>query len=147
IILSTWTSGLYTQPGMPFVRTIWSPYYRIDYYHPEKSGDDDGEKIIVTNLVSHQSMIERSTKNVAHYELPYLIRNEVNRHAGPRAWPPFQRVLVIGAGSGNDLARVLEWCPPDVQLDAVEIDPVIQSLGKQDHPNRPYDDNRVTLHL
>jgi hypothetical protein len=29
----------------------------------------------------------------------------------------------------------------------VEIDPVIASIGRQDHPNRPYDDPRVTIHL
>ncbi len=32
-------------------------------------------------------------------------------------------------------------------VDAVEIDPVIQQIGKRDHPDRPYDDPRVTVHL
>jgi len=72
------------------------------------------------------------------YALPHLI----NRDAGR---PPFADVLIIGAGSGNDVSRALAWGATHV--DAVEIDPVIQRLGKQDHPDHPYDDPRVTVHL
>src|SRR5439155_20317612 len=32
-------------------------------------------------------------------------------------------------------------------IDAVEIDPVIQGLGKKHHPDHPYQDPRVTVHL
>ena len=32
-------------------------------------------------------------------------------------------------------------------VDAVEIDPVINELGRRHHPNRPYSDPRVTIHL
>jgi hypothetical protein len=32
-------------------------------------------------------------------------------------------------------------------VDAVEIDPVIQRLGAEHHPDRPYDDPRVMVHL
>jgi spermidine synthase len=146
VAVSSWTSGWYTQPNRPTFQTSWSPYYRIDYHNLPKTTDSDEQKVIITNLVSHQAMIERGTNHAAQYELPYVIRNEVNRHAGRDAWPEFNRVLVIGAGSGNDIARVLAWCP-NATIDAVEIDPVIQSLGKKDHPNRPYDDPRVTVHL
>ena len=45
-----------------------------------------------------------------------------------KSWPPFKRVLIIGAGTGNDLSRALQWCPPDAKIDAVEIDPVIQKI-------------------
>ncbi len=34
-----------------------------------------------------------------------------------------------------------------MRVDAVEIGPVIQRLGKQDHPDKPYDDPRVFVHL
>ena len=54
-------------------------------------------------------------------------------------------MLVIGAGSGNDVSRVLQWGAKHV--DAVEIDPVIYRLGKEHHPDKPYDDPRVTVHL
>ena len=72
------------------------------------------------------------------YALPHLL----NRDAGAK---PFGHVLIIGAGSGNDVSRALAWGAEHV--DAVEIDPVIQRLGKQDHPDQPYDDPRVFVHL
>src|SRR5262249_41560048 len=58
---------------------------------------------------------------------------------------PFDDVLVIGAGSGNDVSRALWWGAK--HIDAVEIDPVIHQLGKRDHPDRPYDDPRVTMQI
>ena len=54
-------------------------------------------------------------------------------------------MLIIGAGSGNDVSRALQWGAGHV--DAVEIDPVIQRLGQRDHPDHPYQDDRVSVHL
>jgi SAM-dependent methyltransferase len=85
-------------------------------------------------------MIGREAKNTpAHaYALPHAL----NRDAGGK---PFEDVLIIGAGSGNDVSRALQWGARHV--DAVEIDPVIYRLGRDEHPDRPYDDPRVTVHL
>ena len=58
---------------------------------------------------------------------------------------PFRDVLVIGAGSGNDLAHALRFGAS--QIDAVEIDPVIQDIGRHYHPDHPYQDARVIPHL
>ena len=58
---------------------------------------------------------------------------------------PFQNVLIIGAGSGNDVAHALRYGPS--RIDAVEIDPVIQNIGIRYHPDHPYQDNRVARHL
>jgi SAM-dependent methyltransferase len=54
-------------------------------------------------------------------------------------------VLIIGAGSGNDVSRALQWGAR--RIDAVEIDPVILRLGLRDHPDHPYQDARVVRHL
>jgi spermidine synthase len=32
-------------------------------------------------------------------------------------------------------------------VDAVEIDPVIQRIGEKNHPDRPYQDVRVSVHV
>ena len=54
-------------------------------------------------------------------------------------------MLIIGAGSGNDIAHALHF---DVErIDAVEIDPVIQDIGIRYHPDHPYQDKRVVRHL
>ena len=116
-----------TRAGGP--RQQWSPYYRIDY-HPN-------DRLINVNLIGHQQMQPRNAAFPA-YALPHLL----NRDAGGK---PFGQVMIIGAGSGNDVSRALAWGAE--RVDAVEIDPVIQRIGKRDHPDRPYDDPRVFVHL
>jgi SAM-dependent methyltransferase len=111
------------------MQELWSPYYRI-HYEPEP-------KVITVNLIGHQQMVSRQSPFPA-YSLPHLF----NRDAG-RA--PFGQVLIIGAGSGNDVSRALAWGAE--RVDAVEIDPVIYRLGRQHHPDHPYDDPRVFVHL
>lgn len=104
----------------------WSPYYRIDLYGA------DGIEAIDVNGIPHQAMwpVERA-RNDPLYSQVY-------------EWFPertFERVLVIGAGSGTDVALALDRGATHV--DAVEIDPAIQRIGMERHPSRPYDDPRV----
>jgi spermidine synthase len=54
---------------------------------------------------------------------------------------PIRRALVVGAGSGNDVAVLLDHGAE--QVDAIEIDPVILELGRTRHPSRPYASPRV----
>jgi spermidine synthase len=132
VALTLFTSGvLPSSADQP--KTIWSPYYRIDF-EPKRQA-------ISTNLIGHQQIQSRSEPSVEPYALPYLF------HRDAKGWPEFKRVLIIGAGSGNDLSRSLQWCPADARIDAVEIDPVIQRLGAEHHPDRPYADPRIVLHL
>ncbi len=64
-------------------------------------------------------------------------------------WPyrfldaPPRTALVLGAGTGNDIATLLDEGVEHVT--AVEIDPVILELGRRHHPNQPYDDPRVSV--
>ncbi len=138
VLLTVPTSGL-VDLGKPS-RTGWSPYYRIDHFPKEG--------VVDTNRVSHQVMISRTAPSLAGYALPYLFQRDVPL-ADPehKAWPPFRRVLIIGAGTGNDLSRALQWCPADAVIDAVEIDPRIQRTGAAYHPDEPYKDARVRLHI
>jgi len=53
------------------------------------------------------------------------------------------RVLVVGAGSGNDVAAALRAGAKHV--DAVDIDRAIVEMGREHHPERPYDDPRVRV--
>ena len=56
------------------------------------------------------------------------------------ARPP-RRALVIGSGTGNDVAVLL--AEGAERVDAVEIDPAILEAGRRVHPDRPYDSPRV----
>ena len=119
------------KPGSsaPATDEFWSPYYRIHYAREPR--------FITVNLIGHQQMSSRRWPFPA-YALPHLL----NRDSGE---PAFAQVLVIGAGSGNDVSRALEWQAQ--RVDAVEIDPVIYRLGQRDHPDQPYADRRTFVHL
>jgi SAM-dependent methyltransferase len=52
-----------------------------------------------------------------------------------------RRVLVLGAGTGNDVAVALDQGAE--RVDAVEIDPRILDIGRRMHPDSPYADPRV----
>lgn len=111
---------------LPGHRFYWSPYYAIRYSPRDKE--------IVVNGLSHQRMLP--TTGTTAYALPYLLRRDAGQ-------PLAKDVLIIGAGSGNDVAHALAQGVEHV--DGVEIDPVIARLGQRDHPDRPYDDPRVRL--
>ncbi len=115
--------------GRRSVQQFWSPYYRIDFKRDDLS--------LAVNLIYHQQMVSRN-ENFPAYALPHLL----NRDAGR---PPFADVLIIGAGSGNDVSRALQWNAKHV--DAVEIDPAIYRLGRTYHPDQPYLDERVKTQL
>src|SRR5439155_5910121 len=55
----------------------------------------------------------------------------------------FDEVLILGAGTGTDVAAALGHGAKHVT--AADIDPVILRLGAERHPDRPYSDPRVTV--
>ena len=128
VVLASYTVVHSDFEGEREAQHIWSPYYRIDFKPYDLS--------LSVNLIFHQSMVTRNDKYAA-YALPHIL----NRDAGR---PPFKTVMIIGAGSGNDVSRALQWGAEHV--DAVEIDPAIYRLGMQYHPDHPYQDSRVEIH-
>ena len=62
-----------------------------------------------------------------------------------RLHPKPDAVLVVGAGSGNDVAGALRNGAKSVT--AVEIDPTIVEFGREVHPEKPYNDPRVEVVL
>ncbi len=133
--LAAQTSGSRGRDGEQ-IDHFWSPYYRIDH--------ESSQSLITTNLIGHQKM-ESCDRLLPAYALPHLLYRDSLRQAGDREPEPFRNVLIIGAGSGNDVARALQWGAWHV--DAVEIDPVIQGIGARRHPDEPYADPRVAVHL
>lgn len=106
----------------------WSPYYRITI-----QPDADATSIDV-NGIPHQTMWSVSSdKKEPYYEQIYR-------------WLPsrrFDRVLIIGAGTGTDAAVALAHGAG--RVDAVEIDPAIARIGREMHPDRPFDDPRARV--
>jgi hypothetical protein len=111
-------------------RDLWSPYYRITV-----GGKTPANTIpILVNGIPHQSIIA-AAKRPAIYYLPY--REAVHN--------PLNNVLIVGAGTGNDVAGALREGAKHV--DAVEIDPLIYKLGIKLNSDKPYKSPRVTVHV
>ena len=119
----------------PSVR--WSPYYKVTTERLDIGDGVRGYQVSV-NEDSHQQAFDLSGSG-ATGELA------TRRHIydEPYRYGPNRRVLILGAGTGNDVAAALRAGAEHV--DAVEIDPVILALGRQLHPEQPYDDHRVTV--
>ena len=106
----------------------WSPYYKVEA--TRAANRTVGVRV---NGLPHQRILPLSQidQRGMFYRWPY-------RHVDG---PPGD-VLIIGAGTGNDVAVALDEGATSV--DAVEIDPVLHDLGVERHPDRPYQDPRVT---
>jgi SAM-dependent methyltransferase len=116
----------------------WTPDpQRADVYSPYQiltlSGGSEEPPVVQVNNVFFQSMLDLREDDGAgrglHYGLPYRFK------------PTPGRVLVVGAGTGNDVAAALRHGA--ARVDAVEIDPVILDFGRALHPEAPYSDPRV----
>ena len=112
----------------------WSPYYKVRAR--QVTGAPEALRVDVNN-VPHQAAyhLDRLAEAAPFYLLPY---------GHLRTGSP-GRVLVIGTGTGNDVAVAL--AKGATRVDAVEIDPALHRLGRTYHPDRPYQDPRVTVHI
>src|SRR5437667_2215452 len=134
--------------AIPQPRTFWSPYYRITLQHVAgPSGwSRPSADVVEVNHDYHQKMLDLSPEFTARF--PDAEPNRSGRLAYEfpyRFVPQPGRVLVVGAGTGNDVAAALRHGATHV--DAVEIDPYILELGRRYHPERPYDSPRVTIYV
>lgn len=109
----------------------WSPYYKIGL---EPTDNGHGWALNV-NESGHQSMLPADEKE-PFYRSPYDLFGSGQ----------FKKALIIGAGSGSDTAIGLKYGALE-HIDAVEIDPVIARLGRERHPDQPFSDPRVTVHV
>ena len=94
--------------------------------------DDDFLQMAMNLSASSVNQYQFLRNYQKQYDLPYMI---------PKF--PYDDVLIVGAGTGNDTAAALRHGVR--HLDAVEIDPAIVKLGKAMHPEKPYDDPRVRV--
>jgi spermidine synthase len=116
---------------------IWSPYYRISY-HQESAG---GYTISVDHDY-HQKMLNLSVESVTQYRNS-LESSQIYYDLPYQLVPQAKKVLIIGAGSGNDASAALRANAQTVV--AVEIDPSIVELGQRFHPEQPYSSDHVQV--
>jgi hypothetical protein len=133
--------------------TVWSPYQKLTLVDGEQFERTHGipiegmagQVVVNVNNTGYQGMIDLRPDAVAadpkrfppdlaglsQYDLPW------------RLHPRPHKALIVGAGSGNDVAGALRNGATDVV--GVEIDPAILRIGKRLHPERPYDHSGVRL--
>ena len=111
----------------------WSPYYKIS---AQLSGKAHPALYVSANNIPYQAArsltVLHQQKKFYFYPYQHVTRSSL------------KNVLIVGAGTGNDVAVALSEGAQHV--DAVEIDPILIKLGKSQHPNHPYDSPRVTTH-
>ncbi|MBL0185795.1 MAG: hypothetical protein IPP97_08700 [Candidatus Obscuribacter sp.] len=129
----------------------WSPYYRIsvrdgiipadgaspafkygysiDVNHDGIMGAYDNRPEAISKLTEKQK-----EKVLQYYDMLYKLIGD-----GPR------KALVIAAGAGNDIACGLRHGLS--AIDAVEIDKTFIEKGKKLHPEQPYSNPIVTVHI
>ncbi|MCP4898266.1 MAG: methyltransferase domain-containing protein [bacterium] len=127
------------EPG----EVVWSPYQKL-VGHKIPAGPQG------TRTTSHAYLVQISD---VFYQVAMDLRPEVVDQLEFNPYPHYDhafdglerldRVLVVGSGTGNDVASALRAGAKHV--DAVDIDPAIVAMGRENHPELPYDDPRVTV--
>jgi hypothetical protein len=112
---------------------MWSPYNKLSVV-PQASPPS---LYVSANNIPYQTARSLAVLRTQErfYFYPY-------RHV-PAA--SLNNVLIIGAGTGNDVAVAL--AEGARHIDAVEIDPLLQHEIGKSHPDHPYNNSRVTTHV
>jgi len=114
-------------------QTVWSSYQKLTGRNvPNGYQIDISDAFYQVALdLRPETVAALGANPMAHYDAEYA------------GIPDPDRVLVVGAGSGNDVAAALRAGAK--QVDAVEIDRAIVEMGRGHHPEHPYDDPRVRV--
>jgi hypothetical protein len=127
------------------LKVVWSPYQKLVLKQRDKQPEMLGNYLVKVNNTSYQDMMDLSESNVksdprrfppemrglSQYDIPMLLH--------PKPW----KLLVVGAGSGNDVAGGLRHGAK--MITAVDIDPAIIAMGERYHPEKPYASPAVQL--
>lgn len=115
----------------------WSPYYKITTKNKHDPSINQDVTLFLVNGIPHQQVTPMALlRNYpSFYQIPYT-------HYGS---PSPKSVLVVGAGTGTDVAMALDQGVE--RVDAVEIDPVLAQFGREKNPDHPYSDPRVHLYI
>jgi SAM-dependent methyltransferase len=112
--------------------SIWSSYYRIAVGEDPTS---PGGYVFSVNNIGHQAATHYTDRDTFYF-YPYDLLGQGYK---------YKNVLIIGAGTGSDVSVAL--ANGAQRVTAVEIDRELYRLGRELHPDKPYDDPRVTVHI
>jgi len=127
--------------------TVWSPYNKL-VVSPFMGQDSKGQTYqwgyqLGVGEYYYQDLLDLSDNFFDnHKDLPLEYR--YSEYEVPYAFIQPENVLILGAGTGNDVSAALRRGAQ--QVDAVDIDPGIIEFGKRLHPEQPYASDKVTPH-
>jgi spermidine synthase len=137
---------LLIDPSTPHRFNLWTPYQQIELEDDHFPNGELFRTIIRVNHVGYQAIVNLSSDFLGrHPGLLHEAPDENSYNLPFRFTSPNPSILIVGSGTGNDVAAALRNQASVV--DAVEIDPKILDLGRRHHPEHPYDDPRVSAHL
>ena len=130
--------------------TAWSPYYRIDtepFVLDTRKGEVPLGIELRVNHDYHQRALDLSPGFLERHpqvaDTDWVRRARFAYDLPYRVAPAAKRVLVVGSGTGNDVAAALRHGAE--RIDAVEIDARILEIGEREHPERPYSSPAVSV--
>lgn len=126
--------------------SLWTPYQQINFTRQYAPNGEMSGGMVQVNHVGYQIIVDLASDFLGRH--PGLMKEPIDEN--PYNLPfrfaaPAPSVMIVGSGTGNDVAAALRHDSSSV--DAVEIDPAILAIGKKEHPEHPYDSPRVTPHV
>lgn len=123
----------------------FSPYNRLDLFGQQ--GPAGSQLVLAANRDFHQYLFDLSNHavnnpRVSREQRPELLRKRITYDLPFRVTAVRNRALIVGAGTGNDVAAALR--NGFAHVTSVDIDPEIIRIGRRSHPERPYNDPRTT---
>jgi hypothetical protein len=141
IVGASWLGGADRKP----LEILWSPYQKLVLNRSDPVKYPSFRYFVTVNNSWFQGIqdlslkVTRSQPSLYPPEEEGLSQYDIPFHLHPGA----EKVLMVGAGTGNDVAAALRQNVK--QITAVEIDPGIIALGKSYHPERPYASTNVQI--
>lgn len=150
------TISLFIMSDTMFER-MWSPYNRLSVVDSYLWKNDKGEGSILPSEKGAWVKIgyridvnDLFFMDITDFSTDFL-QNHPKLYKDPQTYGyniPYhilkpKKVLIVGAGAGNDVAAALRHGVDEVH--AVEIDPIIAAVGKKYHPEKPYSSPKVKL--
>jgi len=130
----------------PGTEVLWTPYQQIQYTPVHTPDGEIYGGLMRVNHALYQKIVNLSDEFLARHPRAMKEPPDENPYNLPfRFAVPDPAVMVVGSGTGNDVAAALRH--GSSRVDAVEIDPAILGLGKREHPEHPYDSPRVSIHV
>ena len=141
IVFASWLGGA----DQHTIKVLWSPYQKLVVTESDRVKYPSYRYFVTVNNSWYQGIQDLSDnttrsqpglyppdqRGLSQYDIPF------------RLYPAPKKVLIVGAGTGNDVAGALRQGVEHIS--AVEIDPGIIALGETYHPEKPYSSAKVRI--